>query len=67
MFHKIIKNWSIVRIIRLVLGIFIIIQSIKLQNYWMILPGILFSVMALVNIGCNSNSCIIPNKNIKND
>lgn len=67
MLLKFITNWSFIRAIRLFLGIFIIVQSIELQNYWMILPGILFSGMALFNVGCCGDSCSIPNKNKKND
>lgn len=66
MLQKIISNWTFIRFIRLILGIFIIVQSVEIQNYWMVLPGILFSGMALFNIGC-SGSCSIPIKNEKND
>jgi hypothetical protein len=67
MFQKIIHNWSFIRFVRLILGIFIIIQSVQTQNYWMILPGILFSAMALFNTGCCGSSCSVPIKNQKND
>lgn len=67
MLHKIVTNWSFIRAVRLFLGIFIVIQSIELHNYWMALPGVLFSGMALFNAGCCGNSCSIPNKKINND
>jgi hypothetical protein len=33
----------------------------------MILPGIVFSAMALFNTGCCGSSCSVPLKNKKND
>ena len=65
MLQKTITNWTLLRVIRLVLGVFIIIQSIQVQNYWMVLPGIIFTAMALFNAGCGSNGCAIPTKNRK--
>lgn len=62
MLQKIITNWTLLRAIRLVLGVFIIIQSIEMQNYWIILPGVIFTVMALFNAGCGSNGCAVPIK-----
>lgn len=67
MLQKIISNWTFIRLIRLILGIFIIIQSVQIQNYWMIILGIVFSVMALINVGCCGNSCSIPIKKEKNE
>ena len=61
------SNWTIIRFIRLILGIFIIIQSIQSQNYLMVLPGIIFTALALFNAGCGSNGCSVPTKNRKND
>lgn len=65
MFQKIIHNCTFIRFIRLILGVFIIIQSVQTQNYWMILPGILFSAMALFNTSCCGASCSVPIKNKK--
>ena len=59
MFQKITENWSIVRAVRLFLGIFIIIQSINIQNYWMIIPGVVFGAMALFNAGCCGKNCSV--------
>ncbi|HRO76100.1 MAG TPA: hypothetical protein PLP27_08150 [Crocinitomicaceae bacterium] len=46
------KNWNFTRILRLVLGIFIIGQGIADRNWIFIALGILFSLMPLLNIGC---------------
>jgi hypothetical protein len=59
------SNWSIFRLIRLIFGIFILIQAIEVQNFWILIPGAIFTLMALFNAGCNSNSCAIPTKTKK--
>lgn len=63
--NQLFANWNIIRIIRLILGIFIIIQSFQVENYWMMLPGFIFAGMALFNAGCGSNGCGIPTSNIQ--
>lgn len=57
MLNSIVSNWTLLRFIRLVLGIFIMIQSYQVANYWFIVPGVLFAIMALFNMGCGSNGC----------
>lgn len=65
MWQQIMAKWSFMRIIRFLLGIFISIQALELHSYWMVLPGIFFSGMALFNRECCGNSCSIPSKNKK--
>ena len=56
------------RAIRLILGVFIIIQSFQSQQYIMIIPGVIFAVMALFSVGCcGSNGCAIPTKKQENE
>ena len=62
MTNTVFSNWSVIRIVRLIIGIVIIIQAIDIQNYWIILPGIIFTVMALFNAGCGSAGCALPSK-----
>ncbi|MFT3903834.1 MAG: hypothetical protein QM727_11720 [Niabella sp.] len=46
------KNWDLMRIIRLALGIIILIQGIQTQNKMFIVLGGLFALMPLLNMGC---------------
>lgn len=46
------RNWDIMRVIRLALGIFIIVQGVQTGEWMFILLGGLFSLMPLLNIGC---------------
>lgn len=63
MIHNILYNWSLSRIIRLGLGIFIIVEGFK-TGVWMLIGfGMLFSVMPLLNIGCcTAGNCSVPKR-----
>ena len=47
-------NWSVMRAIRLAMGIFILIQGWLVADYLFAIAGGLFSVLALLNLGCCS-------------
>ncbi|MGN5954463.1 hypothetical protein ACP6L2_07595 [Sphingobacterium lactis] len=55
------SQWSIMRILRLVMGIVITIQGIK-SGQWIITGlGIMFTALPLFNMGCGANgSCEVP-------
>ncbi len=56
-----IRNWNLMRIFRLVLGIFIIVQGTLGQEWLLVGFGSLFSLMPLFNIGCcGVSGCYIP-------
>jgi hypothetical protein len=68
MLKTIFTNWNFMRAIRLILGVFIIIQSFQTQQYIMIIPGVIFALMALFSVGCcGSNGCAIPTKKQENE
>ncbi|MDO5636891.1 MAG: hypothetical protein Q4G18_06535 [Myroides sp.] len=46
------RNWNFMRVLRLALGIFIIVQGIQANQWMFVALGGLFSLMALLNIGC---------------
>jgi hypothetical protein len=62
MLNKISTNWSIFRLVRLIFGVFILIQAVEVQNYWILIPGAIFTLMAVFNAGCNSYGCAVPKK-----
>lgn len=62
MLNKISTNWSIFRLVRLIFGVFIMIQAVEVQNYWILIPGAIFTLMAVFNAGCNSYGCAVPTK-----
>ena len=60
------KNWNAMRIIRLALGIFIIIQGVQTNEWLFIAMGGIFTLMPLLNIGCcGTSGCktTLSNKN----
>jgi ABC-type polysaccharide/polyol phosphate export permease len=68
MLKTIFTNWNFMRAIRLILGVFIIIQSFQSQQYLMIIPGVIFASMALFSVGCcGYNGCAIPTKKQENE
>lgn len=48
----VLKNWNMMRMLRLVIGIFIISQGMLAQEWALIAMGSIFSALAVLNIGC---------------
>lgn len=57
--NSLFKNWTFFRFLRLIMGVFIIAQSIILKDWLFGLAGVLFTLMPLLNQGCCGigNSC----------
>ena len=49
-----VSNWSLMRLIRLATGIFIIVQGIQTNEWPFMVLGVLFSLMPLLNMGCSA-------------
>lgn len=49
-----IKNWNLLRILRLVLGIVILVQGLQMMQVPFIILGLVFTAMPLFNVGCCS-------------
>ncbi len=63
MAHSIFKNWTFIRLLRLVIGVAIIAQAISNNDFVFGFAGLLFSGMAIFNIGCcGTGSCNIFRK-----
>jgi ABC-type polysaccharide/polyol phosphate export permease len=68
MLKTLFTNWNFMRAIRLILGVFIIIQSFQSQQYLMMIPGVIFAAMAIFSVGCcGDNGCEIPLKKQENE
>lgn len=62
------NNWNLFRILRLILGIIIIFQSIYSKDWQMFIVGFLFAGLALFNIGCcGANGCYTSTNLPKNN
>lgn len=55
------RNWDFMRVLRLALGIFIIVQGVVEKEWQFAAIGALFSLMPLLNIGCcGASGCSVP-------
>lgn len=50
------RNWNWMRLLRLAIGGFIIVQGFTDQQWLLVALGGLFSLMPLMNIGCSGGS-----------
>lgn len=60
MWQRATTNWNIFRIIRLLLGLMIVIQSIQFKEYWFVLVGAAFAGLAVFDMGCAGGNCAAP-------
>ena len=55
------SNWNIMRALRLALGLFIIVQGVRDQQWVLAIMGGAFSLMAVFGLGCSSSAgCATP-------
>lgn len=57
MIERISTGWSIRRVLYLAMGIYVIVQSIKDQQWFGVLLGTYFASMWLFAFGCASGNC----------
>lgn len=58
--NRLLYNWNIFRFVRLAFGIMLIFQAVEIRNYWLVIPGLIFIGIALLNAGCERNNCAVP-------
>ncbi len=57
------RNWNFMRILRLALGIFIVVQGVQASEWRLMLLGGLFSLMPVFSVGCCGNGgCSVPSR-----
>ena len=60
MLANIIQNWGFMRVIRLALGVYAMIEAVKAHELFMGMLGLLIAGMALFNMGCGAQGCGVP-------
>jgi hypothetical protein len=50
--QMVLSNWNLFRLLRLVIGVAIIVQAILVKDSMLGMAGLLFTGMAVFNIGC---------------
>ena len=67
MMQNIIKNWSFVRLLRLVMGIVLVVEAVKSGMWFLVAVGVVFVAMPLLNIGCcATGNCAVPTHHLNN-
>jgi hypothetical protein len=55
------RNWDLVRVLRLTLAIFILVQGVQTKEWLFVVLGGLFSLIPLLNIDCcGASGCKMP-------
>lgn len=55
--ERILQSWDWLRIVRLVIGVSVIFQSVAMQSWLLVAAGVMLTSMAVLNIGCGLNGC----------
>ncbi|MET3537199.1 hypothetical protein [Chryseobacterium limigenitum] len=67
MVQNIFKNWNFVRLLRLAMGIFLVVEAVKSGMWILVAVGAVFVAMPLLNIGCcSAGNCSVPIRHSKN-
>ena len=62
------KNWNLLRVFRLFLGVAIAVQGVYTQEWGVLVMGILFTLLSLFNIGCcGAKGCDFQDSNSYNN
>lgn len=64
------KNWNFARLLRLLMGIFLVVEALKSGMWFLVVIGAVFVAMPLLNIGCcNTGKCSVvkPSSKKTND
>lgn len=61
--EMLLNNWSVIRFLRLGMGIFFCVQAIQTQEWIVGVIALLLIVQALTNTGCCGTSCSVPANN----
>ena len=55
------RSWDFMRALRLVVGIFIVVQGVQANQWMFVALGGLFAIMPLFNVGgCSPRGCNVP-------
>lgn len=60
--EMLLKNWHVMRWIRLAFALFLFIQAYILKEWMFVAFGLFFLFQVIFNFGCGANGCALPNK-----
>ena len=56
--QRVLRNWTFMRLIYLIMGILVIIQSAMISQWLGVVLGAYFASMGLFAFGCASGNCV---------
>jgi hypothetical protein len=60
------SNWNFMRFLRLAIGIGIIVESIATSQWALLILGVLFTIMPVLNVACcGAGGCSVPTRKYK--
>jgi hypothetical protein len=57
MSNSIFRNWNLIRIVRLLIGLALLYQAILSGSYMLIGLAIILCVIPIINTGCGAGTC----------
>lgn len=60
MLQRLLNGWNFIRVLYLIAGIMMVVQSVADRQWLLALIGLYFAVMGLFAIGCAGGSCYAP-------
>lgn len=60
MLELILQKWTFMRFMRLGMGVWLIVESLKSHETAFMILGGLFLVQAVFNVGCMGGQCAVP-------
>lgn len=58
--QRLLTGWNFIRVLYLIAGVMMLVQSVADRQWLLALVGLYFTVMGLFAIGCAGGSCYAP-------
>lgn len=55
--QRLLTGWNFIRVLYLIAGVMMLVQSMADRQWLLALPGVYFALMGLFAIGCAGGSC----------
>ncbi|HRP53427.1 MAG TPA: hypothetical protein PLI97_07955 [Fluviicola sp.] len=65
--QRLFYNWNAIRVLYVVIGVSLSIQSFRSSEWMGVIFGLYFSAMGIFALGCAAGNCSINLSNSKND
>tara|TARA_B100001093_G_scaffold123958_1_gene116564 strand:+ start:204 stop:419 length:216 start_codon:yes stop_codon:yes gene_type:complete len=59
--NRIFRNWSLIRAVRLLIGLGLLYQAVLSGSFMLIGLALVLCILPIINAGCSTGTCV-PNK-----